>query len=178
MVNSFGSIATLQSCTITLNQSLAGAGGAGANGGVAGAGGVNNSYASVLTIQNSTLSDNRAQGGAAGTSGQAGPGQGGAIEDETLGVLTVIDTTIADNQALGGTGRGGGIFTNITATLRLRGATITANTASSTGGGVYLAFGALATRDSATTITGNQAPTAVDVSGLFWPFRLLTLLGF
>jgi hypothetical protein len=51
------------------------------------------------------------------------------------------------------------------------------NTASSIGGGVNLAFGALARGDSATTITDNQAPTAADVYGLFWPVHLLTFLG-
>jgi hypothetical protein len=77
LINFGGSSLTINGCTLSGNQAVGGAGGAGANGGNGFGGGVYNDGQSSLTITGSTITGNSATGGAAGSGGSAGQGIGG-----------------------------------------------------------------------------------------------------
>jgi hypothetical protein len=137
----------MTNCTISLNQCLGGAGGAGAEGGTAAGGGISNAYyalafgvtdASSLIVSNCQIVGNTAQGGTEGSSAVGGNGLGGGL---WLGSGTAVlkATLVSSNQAQGGTDSQGN------------------TTGQGIGGGVYVDPSASATADMQTLITGNQA---------------------
>jgi hypothetical protein len=88
------------------NVAIGGAGGAGANGGQAKGGGINNSNPApisgtpILTLLGTLVSANQAIGGAAGVGGASGAGIGGGVYNQ-LGGLANVDafTVINGNDA-------------------------------------------------------------------------------
>ncbi len=120
-----------------------------------------------LTITSSTIARNAAP-------------RGGGIENNSDGTLTIIDSTIEENQAiaeLGGfgggiysfgnttiksstlsgntaTGRGGGVYSSLNPTISVTNSTLSGNTAGTLGGGIAV-VGTLNLANS--TVTGNEA---------------------
>jgi hypothetical protein len=117
-------ILSVSDCTLSDNQAIGGAAGAGSNPQIGRGGGIANFVSPIATlpvtatatVTASTLSGNQAIGGD-GPNG--GVGQGGGIVNLNGGILTVTESVIALNQAIGGasivgvgsggTGQGGGI---------------------------------------------------------------------
>jgi hypothetical protein len=184
-------------CFFAGNEAIGGAAGLGGTGGLGEGGAIANVQifslpnTSTLTLRDCVLTDNEAVGGAGAT---GGVGRGGGISNAggpiRTGAIstTVIGCLISDNQAVGGDGSagnggnglGGGIFTDKTAVLTIRGSTITGNAADGgagavgfsdgkgQGGGVFIAAGGDACMDLATLIFGNSASTSGDdVFGVF-----------
>jgi hypothetical protein len=186
-----GGTAAIGGCTLGHNSAIAGAGGAGQDGGLAWGGGLDTfdafGHGLVVTISGSTVSHNSVIGGAGGPGGDGGYGWGGGLANLLGSVLTVSGSTVAHNLAIGGAGgsggdgedgQGGGIFQDELSTLTLLGATVEHNLAlggaagigggdgEGEGGGLYLEPGGLACADLLTAIVGNHASTSDDdVSG-------------
>jgi hypothetical protein len=187
-----GGTAAISGCTVAHNSAIAGAGGAGQNGGLAWGGGLDTfngfSFGLVVTISDSTFSHNSAIGGAGGPGGDGGDGWGGGLANLLGATLTVSSTSVDHNLAFGGAGgsgsngadgEGGGIFQDELSTLTLHGTTVGHNLAlggaaglggsdgEGEGGGLYLEPGGVACADLLTAIAGNHASTSDDdVSGV------------
>jgi CSLREA domain-containing protein len=145
---------TLTLTNVTLSGNRAGNGGAGAGGQPDGLGGYGGGIASsnTLTLSGCTLSDN--------TSGNGRLSAGGGISlNNANATLTIINSTI-HNNATGNNGDGGGIFCN--GALVLTNSTLSDNTASAKGGGLF-------TLTSSATITGSTFArnTANSGGGIF-----------
>jgi hypothetical protein len=190
-----GGTATISGCTVEHNSAIAGAGGAGQNGGLALGGGFNASNffgrGVSVTVSNSTIDHNRAVGGEGDAGGNGGDAWGGALAVQFGATLTVSNSTVDHNQAVGGegdtggnggNGLGGGIFQdgNAHSTLTLLGDTIDNNHAiggaaglggndgEGVGGGLYLTSGGVACADVLTIVACNHATTSDDdVFGTF-----------
>jgi hypothetical protein len=179
--------ATISDCTVEHNAAIAGAGGAGQNGGLAWGGGIDffNAFGNGLTatVSNCTIGHNSATGGAGGPGGNGGDGWGGGLANLLGSVLTVSNTTVDHNHAFGGAGgfggnggdgEGGGIFQDELSTLTLLGTSVAHNLAlggaagiggsdgEGEGGGLYLEPGGVATADLLTAIFANHASTSDD----------------
>jgi hypothetical protein len=180
-IHSTGGALTMAGATIANNQAtggrggdhtglfgLAGPGGSGNGGGLYATGG-------SLDISDSRIANNRATGGTGGdgnfsttsaghhNGGAGGRGQGGGLWVNG-GSLTLASSTIASNQGTGGSpgrfgqspgeGLGGGLSSG--GTLTVTGSTLSRNSASRSGGGIYnLNIGTLTVTDS--TFSGNSA---------------------
>lgn len=180
-------LATISDCTVEHNSAIAGAGGAGQNGGLAWGGGIDffNAFGNGLTatVRNCTIGHNSATGGAGGPGGNGGDGWGGGLANLLGSVLTVVSSTVDHNLAFGGAGgsggnggdgEGGGIFQDELSTLTLLGATVDHNLAiggaagiggsdgEGEGGGLYLEPGGVACADLLTAIAHNHASTSDD----------------
>src|SRR5262249_38608057 len=107
-----GGTGTISGCTVEHNAAIAGAGGAGQNGGLAWGGGLDTfngfGFGLIVTVSNSTVSHNSVIGGAGGPGGDGGDGWGGGLANLLGSVLTVISSTVDHNLALGGAGGSGG----------------------------------------------------------------------
>jgi hypothetical protein len=189
-----GGTATISDCTFEHNAAIAGAGGAGQNGGLAVGGGGDASNLFAPRLLSATFSDcafdhNAAVGGPGGPGGNGGEAWGGGLADLLGAQLTVTSSTVAHNRAVGGEGGcggnggdglGGGIYEDARSTLTLKGARIKHNRAlggaagdggsdgQGVGGGLYLTPGGVACADALTVIVGNHASTSDDdVFGTF-----------
>jgi hypothetical protein len=195
-----GSVSVLATdCYFAGNEAIGGAAGLGGVGGLGEGGAIANvqisanNYTSTLTLRDCVVTGNNMAVGGAGAVG--GVGRGGGISNAggptlTSGGIstTVIDCLISDNKAVGGDGSagnggnglGGGVFTDKTAVLTVKGSTIIGNDADGgtgapgfsngkgQGGGVFIAAGGDACIDLVTIITGNHASTSDDdVFGVF-----------
>src|SRR5262249_37299632 len=107
-----GGTATISGCTVEHNAAIAGAGGAGQNGGLAWGGGLDTfngfGFGLIVTVSNSTVSHNSVTGGAGGPGGDGGFGWGGGLANLLGSVLTVSNSTVDHNLAVGGAGGSGG----------------------------------------------------------------------
>ena len=172
--------------TFTDNSATGGTGGPGEDGdgsdGLGGAFGIGSS--ATVQITTSTLSGNAATGGSAGGGPFAGGGHGGAIFNGGEGNLTVTDSTFTLNQASGDCGSGGAIHQfglpvslvndtfqgnsasctggalDVEAGLTLLNCTISGNTASSEGGGMFSASEGVTLTN--TIVAGNTGATGPD----------------
>ena len=118
-------------------------------------GGIHNS--GTLTLTNSTISGNTVIGPAA---------NGGGINNNIAGILTLTNSNISDNTG----GVGGGLINWSTADLV--NSTISGNTASGEGGGIWNFEGTLNLTNS--TVSGNTA--SLDGGGIYnFPSSTLTL---
>ena len=170
----------------TDNSATGGTGGPGSDGdggdGLGGALGI--SSGAVVEVTTSTLSGNAASGGSAGGGPFAGGGHGGAIFNGGEGNLTVTDSTFTLNQASGDCGSGGAIHQfglpvslvndtfqgnsasctggalDVEAGLTLLNCTISGNTASSEGGGMFSASEGVTLTN--TIVAGNTGATGPD----------------
>jgi hypothetical protein len=144
--NDGDSIATITNCTVSLNDCLGGAGGAGANGGEAVGGGISNADltffgltdTSSLTVSNCALFGNVVQGGTEGSNAVGGDGLGGGLYTAS-GTVVLQAVLVSGNQAQGGADSNGN------------------TSGQGLGGGVYVDAGATATADMETLMSGNQA---------------------
>jgi hypothetical protein len=182
-----GGTAAISGCTLGHNAAIAGAGGAGQDGGLAWGGGLDTfdafGHGLVVTVSDCTISHNSAIGGAGGPGGDGGYGWGGGVANLLGSVLTLSGSTVDHNLAIGGAGgsggdgedgQGGGIFQDALSTLTLQGTTVGYNLAlggaagiggsdgEGEGGGLYLELGGLACADLLTAIAGNHASTSAD----------------
>lgn len=180
---SAGTANTFSGCTFEHNSAIAGAGGAGQNGGLAWAGGIDifNSFANGVsaTVSNCTVAYNAVIGGQGGTGGNGGNAWGGGLAALLGATLTVNNSTVDHNLAIGGAGRfggnggdglGGGIYEDALSTLTLTGVTVEYNLAlggaagdggsdgQGIGGGLY-SLGTFLS-DVATVIIRNHASTS------------------
>jgi hypothetical protein len=181
-----GGIATISDCAFEHNAAIAGAGGAGQNGGLAvgGACDVTNLFAPRLlsaTFSNCTFDHNAAIGGQGGPGGNGGDAWGGGLADLLGAMLTVNNSTVDHNRAVGGDGGsggnggdglGGGIYEDALSSLTLIHATVEHNRAvggdagdgggdgQGVGGGFYNAGGTVAVDH--TKIKHNHATTNDD----------------
>jgi hypothetical protein len=153
-------MAILTNSTISHNECLGGAGGAGANGGLAVGGGVSQGTypfayglgipslwyvfsgppmdTSSLTVGNCQIVGNTVQGGTAGSGAVGGDSLGGGLFVGS-GTATLKGVLVVGNQAQGGAeGQG-------------------TTTGQGLGGGVYVDPSASVTADMQTLIVGNQA---------------------
>jgi len=159
---------TITHSTISNNTAQGGSTSAeGYSGGTGRGGGIYSHNALILI--NSTLSGNLALGGeATGTTGTGGWGEGGGLMRGN-GDVTLSNATISNNTATGGSGAtangngdGGGIYALTSVTLSA--CTLTANSATNQGGGLY---GYVVTGNGPsiqnTLIGGNEAPTGPDI---------------
>jgi hypothetical protein len=187
---STGGALTIAGATIANNQVIGGRGAdcsvGGAYQGADGGWGVGGSlYATggSLDISDSMIASNRATGGLGGAGytvhtgsggtytipgGTGGTGQGGGLYVNG-GSLTIASSTIASNQGTGGAGgagrgsgagQGGGLYNN--ATLTVSNSTLSGNSATHYGGGIYNYSGTLTVSNS--TLSGN---TAYSGGGIF-----------
>jgi hypothetical protein len=136
-----GGTAAIRDCTFEHNAAIAGAGGAGQNGGLAvgGGGDASNLFAPRLlsaTFSNCTFDHNAAIGGQGGPGGNGGDAWGGGLAALLGAALTVNDSTLAHNRAVGGAGGcggnggdglGGGIYEDALSSLTLTDDTIEHN---------------------------------------------------
>jgi hypothetical protein len=186
---SAGTANMITACTIAHNAAIAGAGGAGQDGGLAWGGGLDlfNSFGHGVsaTVSNCTISHNSVTGGAGGPGGEGGYAWGGGLANFLGAALTVSDSTVEHNLAVGGAGglgdsggdgQGGGIFEdgNALSTLTLTGDMIDRNLAiggaaglggsdgEGVGGGLYVTPGGVACADVLTVIAHNHATTSDD----------------
>ena len=98
----------------------------------------------IITLINTTVRDNTG-------------GYGGGIHNG--GTLTLTNSTITGNSANSGlAGRGGGIVNSSNGTVRLTNSTVSANTATELGGGIWDNGGTVSLTN--TTISGNTATEA------------------
>jgi hypothetical protein len=171
-------VLSVRDCTLTDNQAIGGAAGAGSNPQIGRGGGIANFVSPIATlpvtatasVTDSVLVGNQAIGGD-GPNG--GTGQGGGITNERGGILTVTDSELIGNLAIGGAGgsagaggvgRGGGIANLDNSSLTVIQSSLTGNQAQGgdghnggdgLGGGLYVGGGTAAITQS--TITGNEA---------------------
>jgi hypothetical protein len=149
----FGAVVTVTDTTLTHNQAIGGAGGAGAVGGDGIGGAINvgtgvlfpppgSTDNSSLTLINCTLASNEAVGGAGGSSSTGGNGLGGGLSVLAGGSASVTTSSIEVNRAQGGAASTGG------------------TAGEGVGGGVYN-LGTF-TPDVVTVIEGNHASTSND----------------
>jgi hypothetical protein len=183
-----GGKAAISDCTFEHNAAIAGAGGAGQNGGLAvgGGGDASNLFAPRLlnaTFSNCTFDHNLAIGGQGGRGGNGGDAWGGGLADLLGATLTIEGSTVDHNLAIGGdggwegnggNGLGGGIYEDSVSILTLRGDTVERNHANGgaggicgsqgqgVGGGLYLTPGGVACADALTVIFANHATTSDD----------------
>jgi hypothetical protein len=140
-------MAKITNCTLSLNESLGGAGGAGANGGTAAGGGIANAVfafafgntdASSLTMSNCPIFGNLAQGGTGASTAVGGDGLGGGLfAGSGTGMLKGV--LVSGNQSKGGADSQGNTSGN------------------GLGGGVYVDPAASVAADAQTMIAGNHA---------------------
>jgi CSLREA domain-containing protein len=145
-------------------------------GGTASGGGIANGRHRTLTVSGSTLSGNRAQGGnATSVGGRGDAGFGGGVADSNArgdtGSLTLTNCTFSNNTAQHGTGldrngegRGGAIHGGA-ALITVIHSTISHNTASDEGGGMFSSSGATSAGPflQNTIIANNTAPSGPDL---------------
>lgn len=138
--SSYG-VLTITGSTITGNK-------AGSGGGVA-------TYNGTLTINNSTISNNTASTG-------IGPGyaDGGGVFSKAVHVTYSYPTSIVSSTITGNRARfGGGVYarnTGVGSEVTIDGSTISQNTATLSGGGIYNYAGSVAITNSS-VITDNRA---------------------
>jgi hypothetical protein len=189
-----GGAVTLSNSTLADNAAQGGPGGGGfglvAGTGGTGEGGAIYVAAGSVTLNNSTLADNAAQGGrggspAMGIGGDGGAGEGGAIY-VAAGAVTLNNSTLADNAAQGGpggsgsitpfgqapsgadgAGQGGAIYVNGGAGATLLNSTLSGNTVSGQGGGLY-SDGTVTLNNSivgGNTLSDGTTPSDIDGGG-------------
>jgi hypothetical protein len=162
-----GGTASISGCTLEYNSAIAGAGGAGQNGGLALGGGISAfdflKHGLSVTVSNSTIDQNAVTGGAGGPGGNGGDAWGGGLAVLLGASLTIENSIVAENFAVGGdggcggnggNGLGGGIYNDATDSGGTDGNGI--------GGGLYLTPGGVAKADLLTVIFANHASTSDD----------------
>jgi hypothetical protein len=184
---SAGTANTITDCTIEHNSAIAGAGGAGQDGGLAWGGGIDlfNSFGhgASATVSSCTVDHNAAIGGQGGPSGSGGDAWGGGLAALAGATLTVTSSAAEHNSAVGGDGGpggnggdgyGGGMFEDAMSSLTLTGVTVEHNLAiggaagaggsdgEGVGGGLYITPGGVACADLLTVIAHNRASTSAD----------------
>jgi hypothetical protein len=190
-VYSNGGALTLVGATITNNTAIGGRGGdydytyQGGDGGWASGGGLYATGGSV-DISQSRITSNGATGGRGGDGwastssrrwNEGGAGRGGGLYVNGSS-LTIATTSIASDQAAGGSGgafgyagggEGGGLYTY--GTLTVSNSTLSGNSATDNGGGIYNYYGTLTVSNS--TLSNNSATD--DGGGIFNYFGTLTV---
>jgi hypothetical protein len=183
-----GGKAAISDCSFEHNAAIAGAGGAGQNGGLAvgGGGDASNLFAPRLlsaTFSDCTFDHNAAIGGQGGPGGNGGDAWGGGLAALLGAALTVNDSSVDHNRAVGGEGGpggnggdglGGAVYEDALSNLTLKGVGVKRNRAvggegddagsdgRGIGGGLYLTPGGVACADVLTVITHNHASTSDD----------------
>lgn len=142
----------------------------------------------ILTLTNCHIDGNEGDGGGGGihSVGELTISGGSVSNNITLskgaGIrvtgknITITDCTISNNSMIAGANakHGGGIYvehTNNTTNLVLTGCTITGNTASDNGGGIYITNGNVTAKDC--TISGNSARLGNDI--FFYQNAIMTI---
>jgi hypothetical protein len=142
-----GTGVTVSNCSITGNHAIAD------GGGIATSFSSSPNYRSAVSVQNCTITGNTAA-------------RGGGIAGD---IISIQNSTISNNSAVAGdthyyanrNGNGGGIYAN---TLTATNCTISCNSASSNGGGVFIATGALTTNNTLLA-ADNASKLGPDISG-------------
>ena len=157
-------------------------------------GGIGNAYGGTITIEDSVISSNTGGqgggvgGGFSGTSlftierssvtNNIATGDGGGVFNTANGIVNITDTLVSDNSSgvPGSSSNGGGIFTF--GELQLERSTVSGNTATGEGGGIFATAGFYGTPLGIlnSTIHGNSAND--DAGGLFASLTVRPLIEF